>query len=661
MKEIKTRDTVKDIRTLDRAANVADKMKSTYVRTKEQAQQTQQNGSDSPVSYAEDRTTESARNVTHEAGYRLHHQGKRLAEKTRQKIKERNAREDAPEPEPPEAKGESTKAQQQNATASKASTSSHEPHVSQSNPPDYTAHGRDFARDSARRRTERPVSDYAGKEARPGVRTVERGIKQNVSTSEKAVKTSARGSVKTAQRSVKTAEQSSKVAVKTSQTATKSARKTAQATVKASQKVAQAARAAAKAATVTANNVAKATVATVKVVITAVKGLVTFIAAGGWIAITAIVVIAAVGFVFCSPLGIFASEQGYEDNPSMPEVVAQINSEFSQKIDDIVADTPHDTFIINNEGTASMVANWCEVLAVYAVKATSDPENPMEVATLDESKTDMLRTVFWDMNSIAFDTETVGHEETTTEIVNGESVETTTTTYETILTISVSYKTYTDIIAEYGFGTQQVEQLDELMKPEYQELFMRLTGSYTDITLSADEIAKIIKTLPTDLSKERTDVVLTAYSLLGKVKYFWGGKSLVTGWDNRWGTPMKVTADESPTTGTVRPFGMDCSGFVDWAFYNAYGGEYIIGHGGGAADQYGYCDAIAWKDAQPGDLVFYADCEHVGIVVKNDAGTLTVIHCASGYNNVVMTQHDAPSSSGFLFAGRPIIYQDGNF
>jgi cell wall-associated NlpC family hydrolase len=141
---------------------------------------------------------------------------------------------------------------------------------------------------------------------------------------------------------------------------------------------------------------------------------------------------------------------------------------------------------------------------------------------------------------------------------------------------------------------------------------------------------------------------------LDKVKYFWGGKSLVLGWDSRWGTPMRVTADDSPTTGSLRPFGLDCSGFVDWVFYNAYGGEYIIGHGGGAADQYSYCDAIAWNSAQPGDLVFYPDSEHVGIVVKNDAGTLTIIHCASGYNNVVITQHT--QGNGFAFIGRPQIY-----
>jgi cell wall-associated NlpC family hydrolase len=61
----------------------------------------------------------------------------------------------------------------------------------------------------------------------------------------------------------------------------------------------------------------------------------------------------------------------------------------------------------------------------------------------------------------------------------------------------------------------------------------------------------------------------------------------------------------------VRPFGLDCSGFVDWVFYNDYDGEYILGHGGGASDQYSYCNAISWSNAQPGDLAFYPGCEHV--------------------------------------------------
>ncbi len=100
-------------------------------------------------------------------------------------------------------------------------------------------------------------------------------------------------------------------------------------------------------------------------------------------------------------------------------------------------------------------------------------------------------------------------------------------------------------------------------------------------------------------------MVETACSLVGKVNYFWGGKSLVLGWDERWGTIQKVTAAGSSTTGTYRPYGMDCSGFVDWVFYNVTGGEYIIGHGGGATMQHNYCAEISWDEALPGDLVFY--------------------------------------------------------
>lgn len=142
-------------------------------------------------------------------------------------------------------------------------------------------------------------------------------------------------------------------------------------------------------------------------------------------------------------------------------------------------------------------------------------------------------------------------------------------------------------------------------------------------------------------------------SIGDKVNYFWGGKSLVMGWDSRWGTVQKVTADGSTSTGTYRPYGLDCSGFVDWVFYNATDGGYIIGHGGGAASQHTYCTAISWADALPGDLVFYPDDTHVGIVAGWDEdGNILIVHCASGYNNVVITGKD-----GFLSVGRPAIFR----
>ncbi len=66
---------------------------------------------------------------------------------------------------------------------------------------------------------------------------------------------------------------------------------------------------------------------------------------------------------------------------------------------------------------------------------------------------------------------------------------------------------------------------------------------------------------------ERKAVVRHALSLVGKVNYFWGGKSLVLGWDSRWGQLTQVWAAGSQTTEPTDPYGLDCSGFVDWVFY----------------------------------------------------------------------------------------------
>ena len=166
------------------------------------------------------------------------------------------------------------------------------------------------------------------------------------------------------------------------------------------------------------------------------------------------------------------------------------------------------------------------------------------------------------------------------------------------------------------------------------------------------DAAMLRRTLPKELSQERRAVVQAALSLVGKVNYFWGGKSLVLGWDGRWGQLAKVTADGSSASGTYRPYGLDCSGMVDWAFYNATGGEYVIGHGGGATMQHSYCTPVRWEDAQIGDLAFYPDDEHVGIICGRDKhGSILIVHCASSYNRVVIT-----GKEGFVSVGRPQYY-----
>lgn len=160
--------------------------------------------------------------------------------------------------------------------------------------------------------------------------------------------------------------------------------------------------------------------------------------------------------------------------------------------------------------------------------------------------------------------------------------------------------------------------------------------------------------LPEDLSVERRMVGTYALALVNRVDYFWGGKSLVLGWDDRWGEMMEVTAEGDDTTGTERPYGLDCSGFVDWAFFNASGGGYIPSQGGGAAAQYGQCVDIPWEEVQPGDLLFYPEDDHVGIAVGRDGkGRLLVVHCGAGAGGVTLSRSD-----GFTQAARPGWYNE---
>ena len=95
---------------------------------------------------------------------------------------------------------------------------------------------------------------------------------------------------------------------------------------------------------------------------------------------------------------------------------------------------------------------------------------------------------------------------------------------------------------------------------------------------------------------------------------------------------------------------------MDWVFYNITGGEYVLGRGGGATAQHSYCTPVSQAEAQPGDLAFYPDDSHVGIVVgRRVDGKLLVCHCSSGQNNVVVTEFVA---SGFLVLGKPDLFGD---
>ena len=375
-----------------------------------------------------------------------------------------------------------------------------------------------------------------------------------------------------------------------------------------------------------------------RAIVAAAEKLVAAIGAGGAAAVAVVIVILLVGFLFASPLGILFAGEDTGTEIKIPDAVATLNGEFTDEIYRIMEDHPYDELDMQEGMEAAMLQNWRNVLAVYAVKVSTDEEHGLDVMTMDEEKLQLLREIFFDANKLEY--------ELTTRIVDGERI--------TTLHISAQIKDAMQMADEYGFTDQQREMLEELLKPDYDDIFLSLIGNYQPdgTPIGPIDISDIQGTLPDDLDPLRESIVLTAYQLLGKVTYFWGGKSLVLGWDSRWGTPTTVTAPGSGSTGKVLPFGLDCSGFVDWTFYNATNGAYLPGRGGGAASQHGYCTNIVWSDALPGDLVFYADDSHVGIVCGYDSvGNLLVIHCSGGQNGVVVTGHE-----GFAVAARPDLF-----
>lgn len=374
-----------------------------------------------------------------------------------------------------------------------------------------------------------------------------------------------------------------------------------------------------------------------RAILAAARSLIAAAAAGGSVVLALLVFICLIGMLIASPFGIlFANEPADSTSVALSTAIAQINVEYAGKLEELQAGD-YDQIII--EGAPP---DWREVVAVFAVK-TAGTNDGVDVVTLDTDRVARLKEVFWDMTTLSSKVETIDHPDSAPD--DGEDDSWT----ETILTITVTDKTVDEMREYYAFTDEQNDMLDDLL-----ENLDLLGGAIGDLAVTEADAKELLASLPTDLSAERREIVKTACQLVGKVNYFWGGKSLVLGWDSRWGTTMQVTAPGSSSSGTYRPYGMDCSGYVDWVFYNTTGGEYIIGHGGGAASQHSYCTAISWDDALPGDLVFYPGDSHVGIVGgRDESGNLLIIHCTSGYNNVVIT-----GIEGFTAISRPVYFSD---
>lgn len=211
-----------------------------------------------------------------------------------------------------------------------------------------------------------------------------------------------------------------------------------------------------------------------------------------------------------------------------------------------------------------------------------------------------------------------------------------------------------------NFGITYGEAISNMATALQKTLYGAQGGSQggESVPLTDEELIEFVERQ--NCNETRKHILSTALSLVGKVPYFWGGKS-DAGWNDEWNTPKVVTATGSSATGTILPYGLDCSGFTDWVFKSAMG----VSIKAGSWNQWDNSYAITEAELLPGDLGFMAvpgtvPVNHVLIYAgENEDGAHMWVHCTSGsgvvlnspdyvsyYRRPINVDYDAPVLSG---------------
>ena len=494
MAKIKTRDAVKGtIKAIDKAAVASERMKAAYAKTKEKAEQGYYAEESSATEYAADKVSYASERIAGEGAHQLNRQGQKSVQTTKENIiKAKDKVEDF------KGKRAVKTAEKQKAQAAAERNGSQPRHgaASRSPAPDTPANAGEKAKSrfiktrqqgkqtikTTARNAEKTVKSTA--QGTVKTREAARAAAQGAVKSKEAVKAATKSTVKTAEKGIKTAQTTSKAAIKTTEQTAKATKAAAKTSVKTAQKAAQAAKATAKATAHAIKAAVKATIAAIKAIIAGTKALIAAIMAGGWIAVAVILIICLIGLLVGSVFGIFFSGEDSGNGMTMQTVVREINADYDSRLDEIINGTSHN--VLEMSGSRAV---WKEVLAVYSVKTTTDPDNPQEVATMDDNKKQLLKDIFWEMNEISFRTES----KTETQITesddgHGNIVETETTVTQTYLYITMSHKTAEEMADRYGFNEEQRQQLSELLAEENNSLWSAVLYG---ITIGDGEIVTV--------------------------------------------------------------------------------------------------------------------------------------------------------------------------
>ena len=283
---IKTRHVQKDIKVLDKTVTAAEHMKGAYIRTRDNAEQTQVKEQGNPVGYAEDQVMEKGERAVRGTVQQTGKQGEKIIYAVRERGR---------------AKKEAEAFREKNGEPSASSFSSGTEKTYQPKEQMKNRTGAQTGRTAGRQATGGRETVKKGTQIRElpkqTVKTFDRGEK-TIKTAHASIKTSGKAAVKGTGRTIRTAERTGRSAVRTTEMAARTAGQGARTAVLTTQRTAVAARQAAIAAAKAAKVTAKAVAAAVKAVIAATKALVSAILAGGWIVVLILVIVILFGALF---------------------------------------------------------------------------------------------------------------------------------------------------------------------------------------------------------------------------------------------------------------------------------------------------------------------------------------------------------------------------
>lgn len=293
------------------------------------------------------------------------------------------------------------------------------------------------------------------------------------------------------------------------------------------------------------------------------------------VAMVALPVVGIIAVLYNSPFALFL--QPLESGDTVQTVTSAYVSEFNRDVGTLANDhTGYEQgkiVYVDYEGTEANPSNYYDIMAVYMVKyGVGDT-----AVVMNGTSKGWLQAVVDDMCSY---TTSTGSEDVETD--NGDG--TTTTTTKTTLYVNVTLKSYRDMISVYGFSSEQVEMLEQIMSPEFMgQLGYSGAGAGGGgpgvSSMTEDEIGAVLAGI-----SDTTQKKVASYAL------------------HRVGYPYSQDYRDSGNY-------YDCSSL---AYYSWKDAGVDIRHGGAttaAAEAQGLDEAnktVSFDEMQAGDLIFYS-------------------------------------------------------